>query len=591
MISPSSAHVNGPKVGSGPSQASLPNTLSAFLNPPNTLGHSPFSAALDQQLDARRFLERPRTDASAGSTRQLPPDRSSQTVAPERNPSELTRQREANRPPTLQTAPPNHASPTAQQSRSAETAPHNASRPDEKNTAPSSAQTAQTDESTPAEETAEPSPSTRTGKAANASPTTANALLSGGEQTLLALHPAFAADPLTENQAAQGAASPISEEIAALVEKYAGHWPDDLKSALKAMVSELEKAGIDLESLVSASPQTLEALASMLSAPLIQALQAQLLPGATGEAATPQAMLGTLQETLRSMLMVPSTAGEGSLDTISGTLHESLSSMLMAPSAEGNTDLSSDISALAATDSPTKAKGGITASESGPALLAKTLAQAIDTFAGGKGNTTNSGQGNGTGTGGTLTGQAQSQTGSPLAGATPTQGFHVSMPSGMGRADPATAATPIYSMAGRVGWAEEVSQKVSLLIGRQGGKAELLLNPGQLGKVEVSLQVQGDQTSIQFMAATPAAREALEQALPRLRELFQQAGIALSDAQVSTSDQQQAKEQGHGGRHASQTPSLFGTEDGMAIEERSGSWVRIGDQWFRQSNGLVDIFA
>ena len=49
----------------------------------------------------------------------------------------------------------------------------------------------------------------------------------------------------------------------------------------------------------------------------------------------------------------------------------------------------------------------------------------------------------------------------------------------------------------------------------------------------------GDQTTAHFLTATPAARDLLEQALPRLREVLQQAGLQLGQAEVNTSAHQQ----------------------------------------------------
>jgi len=140
--------------------------------------------------------------------------------------------------------------------------------------------------------------------------------------------------------------------------------------------------------------------------------------------------------------------------------------------------------------------------------------------------------------------------------------------------------------AGNSAWAEDVGNRIVWMAGKDLGKAELILTPPHLGRVEVSLSVSGDQASASFVAATPAAREALEQALPKLRELMSQAGIDLSQANVSANNagQQGAQEQrSSGGRRAGGGQTGIGT-DGGDIAAVPPSRIRSG-------NGLVDTFA
>lgn len=78
----------------------------------------------------------------------------------------------------------------------------------------------------------------------------------------------------------------------------------------------------------------------------------------------------------------------------------------------------------------------------------------------------------------------------------------------------------------------EFSEKIVWLAGRQSQWADMSLNPPQLGAIEVRLSLVGGEAGAQFFSPHPAVRDAIEAALPRLRELMAQAGIALGDAQV-----------------------------------------------------------
>lgn len=141
---------------------------------------------------------------------------------------------------------------------------------------------------------------------------------------------------------------------------------------------------------------------------------------------------------------------------------------------------------------------------------------------------------------------------------------------------------PVATPAGQESWAEDVGNQVRWMLGRAESKAELVLSPAHLGKLEVTISLNGDQTTAQFVASNQAARDALEQALPRLRELLQQSGISLGQANVSTSGEQGAgSEQGGRGESTGR-----GGETGADTIDGTTRTT-----WLRQHDGLVDTFA
>ncbi|WP_454455856.1 flagellar hook-length control protein FliK [Thauera phenylacetica] len=154
------------------------------------------------------------------------------------------------------------------------------------------------------------------------------------------------------------------------------------------------------------------------------------------------------------------------------------------------------------------------------------------------------------------------------------------------RQSPAAQASspqlPVATPAGEPGWAEDVGNQVRWMLGRAESKAELVLTPPNMGKLEVSINLSGDQTTAQFIASSQAARDALERALPQLREALQQAGILLGDANVSTSGQGREGDgrEGSGGR-------------GDRGEASAGGSTGTGSAggWLRQQQGMVNTFA
>lgn len=83
------------------------------------------------------------------------------------------------------------------------------------------------------------------------------------------------------------------------------------------------------------------------------------------------------------------------------------------------------------------------------------------------------------------------------------------------------------------GWDGEFAQRVVWMVGRHASLAELTLNPPNLGSVEVRLSLSGNETGAQFFSPHQSVREAIEAALPRLREMLAESGLNLGQAEVS----------------------------------------------------------
>ncbi|MFT7414657.1 MAG: flagellar hook-length control protein FliK, partial [Methylophagaceae bacterium] len=92
-------------------------------------------------------------------------------------------------------------------------------------------------------------------------------------------------------------------------------------------------------------------------------------------------------------------------------------------------------------------------------------------------------------------------------------------------------------------WSRVLSSRV-IWMAREGvQQASLRLNPANMGSVEVKLHMHNDQANISFIAQHAATRDALEQALPRLRDSFQENGMELAHADVSQESFSESDEQ------------------------------------------------
>ena len=96
-----------------------------------------------------------------------------------------------------------------------------------------------------------------------------------------------------------------------------------------------------------------------------------------------------------------------------------------------------------------------------------------------------------------------------------------------------TAAGEINSPVGSPAWRDELAGQLTWMTHRGLESGSLRVSPEHLGPVEVQITVQNGDASVWFGASHPDTRAALEQALPRLREMFANQGLTLTDSGVS----------------------------------------------------------
>jgi len=111
----------------------------------------------------------------------------------------------------------------------------------------------------------------------------------------------------------------------------------------------------------------------------------------------------------------------------------------------------------------------------------------------------------------------------------PVDGLQNSPAPGRAAADGLALDIPVRQQ----GWDEALGNRVTWLMGRNIQRADLQLNPPQLGPLEVRIRMDHDGTSVAFTSQHAAVRDALEAAIPRLREMFGEQGVNLCDVDVS----------------------------------------------------------
>lgn len=174
-------------------------------------------------------------------------------------------------------------------------------------------------------------------------------------------------------------------------------------------------------------------------------------------------------------------------------------------------------------------------------------------------------------------------TATTAAGAQPAPGvWH-----GQGAAPIRSEAVPVATVqqpVGSRGWTGEFAQKV-VWVSHQGQQfAQIQVTPPQLGPVEIHLALGQDQASMTFVSSHAPVREAIEAALPRLREMLAESGIQLGNVEVA------AHSFGQGPRQDGEPGPRPGPH-AAATSLAPLPGVAPGGQIGQGRAGLVDVFA
>jgi flagellar hook-length control protein FliK len=132
-------------------------------------------------------------------------------------------------------------------------------------------------------------------------------------------------------------------------------------------------------------------------------------------------------------------------------------------------------------------------------------------------------------------------------------------------------------------WAADFSQKVVWLVGRESQSAQMILNPPQLGSVEVRLTLTGSEAGAQFFSPHQGVREAIEAAIPRLRDMMAEAGLSLGQASVSPESFRDAQAQGQRTGNSAGSAEEDG-QDGAVVANLPPVRRVVGQ-------GLVDLYV
>ncbi|HRK55971.1 MAG TPA: flagellar hook-length control protein FliK [Burkholderiaceae bacterium] len=148
----------------------------------------------------------------------------------------------------------------------------------------------------------------------------------------------------------------------------------------------------------------------------------------------------------------------------------------------------------------------------------------------------------------------------------------------------------VQAPVGSAGFAADFSQRVFMLAGQRVQSAQIALTPADLGPIHISMELKGQEASVLINATHAATRAAIEDALPKLREMFQSQGLDLVNTQVGSQSGQwsgQGNQPGHsawrhhsqglGASHPGQTPAGAQTATDTPVSATQTGQMRLVD--------------
>lgn len=142
--------------------------------------------------------------------------------------------------------------------------------------------------------------------------------------------------------------------------------------------------------------------------------------------------------------------------------------------------------------------------------------------------------------------------------------------------------TPLQSPA----WGQDFSNKVTWMVKNDQHSAQININPPQLGPVQITLQINGDQASAIFASPHNEVRQAIESSLSQLRDMLATAGINLGQTDIGANLARQndnAPFQTANGNRATDETAIL-PDIGKAGQGAASAPIQRG-------RGLVDLFA
>ena len=132
---------------------------------------------------------------------------------------------------------------------------------------------------------------------------------------------------------------------------------------------------------------------------------------------------------------------------------------------------------------------------------------------------------------------------------------------------------------------QQLHEKIRWMVNARNSMAEIRLDPPELGSMQVRVNVSGDAASVSFIVQSQHAKDALADAMPRLKDMLAEQGINLGESEVRKDNSSQNSD-GSGQQLAG---------NGVASQDTDGEFDEgstvIEQSVTREAKGGIDYYA
>jgi flagellar hook-length control protein FliK len=139
----------------------------------------------------------------------------------------------------------------------------------------------------------------------------------------------------------------------------------------------------------------------------------------------------------------------------------------------------------------------------------------------------------------------------------------------------------------RKDFADAVKDKVMMTINQKLQRFDITLDPPEFGNMQVRVNLQGEQASVNFIVQNQQAKDALEQNMHKLRDMLSEQGVDVGDANVEQQNQQQNNDEQKSPQNNDSNTALINS----AQKDEHNIQLTLSAKLFDSSATSVDYYA
>ena len=149
-----------------------------------------------------------------------------------------------------------------------------------------------------------------------------------------------------------------------------------------------------------------------------------------------------------------------------------------------------------------------------------------------------------------------------------------------------TIPSPVTQNIHKPEWSNAIGQRITWMIGNKLQGAQLRISPAHLGPIDIKLSIESGVAQVSFASNHQVVRDALEQAVPRLRDMLENQDLELGDVDISDRSLADSRRMQDEFGHSQHNATESGNETELSSESEAHEVTHV-----LQSDALLDAYA